>query len=194
MLNQASLLNQGFAKLNTNGSFIHGDGSIATIMVLRDVEGNIIFNVCRDLIFYHDTHETEFCATYDPLLFVYAWTQQRYTLVLLTLQCLSPGHSLCNGLFILTDGVRAQFNKVRARFFREWEGNKRNYHMVMVVSSLQTYGQGPSTLVIKWFSKLAKTPPAFRCRFVKPSFPLAWRWLNLTPLLKEDPMCITYSK
>lgn len=34
------------------------------------------------------------------------------------------------GLFILKDGVHAQFDKVRARFFWEAYAAKRKYHMV----------------------------------------------------------------
>lgn len=80
-------LNQVFVKVNMDGSFIHGDGSVATSMVLRDVEGNIIFNACGHSISYYGVHETLFCATYDPLLCVYRQAQQRahYTIVLLTL-------------------------------------------------------------------------------------------------------------
>ena len=34
------------------------------------------------------------------------------------------------GLFILGDGVHAQFDKVSARFFWETDATKRKYHMV----------------------------------------------------------------
>ncbi len=64
----------GWAKLNTDGSFVAADGSAGAGMVLRDASGAIIFTACRGLLTCDNALQAKLEACREGLDLALQWT------------------------------------------------------------------------------------------------------------------------